>query len=130
MNKSTRKDERLLAETFHDNWESGPSAQFARAAAAHARSRRRARQALASAGVVAALALGVFVARERIQPTVNTGPTVPAPAPVAVARGYEVISDVELLAHLRDRPVLAIRKPNGTHEVVVLETEAKSETLE
>jgi hypothetical protein len=129
MNKSTRKDERLLAETFHENWESGATAQFARAAAAHARHRRRTRQVLASAGTVATLALAIFVTRERVRPPA-VALAVPAAATTAAQRGYEIISDDELLAQLRDLPVLAVQKANGTREVVVLEPEPKFETLE
>lgn len=129
MNKSTRKDERLLAETFHENWESGAPAQFARAAAAHARRRRRTRQVLASAGIVTALALAIFVARERARPPAVAF-AAPAAGTSAAQRGYEIISDDELLAQLHDLPVLAVQKANGTREVVVLEPEPKTETLE
>jgi hypothetical protein len=58
MNKPTRKDERLVAEAFHENWDSGVPAQFARAAAAHARGRRRARHAAVVAAAAAMLAAG------------------------------------------------------------------------
>jgi hypothetical protein len=130
MNKPTRKDERLLAETFHENWESGATAQFARAAAAHARNRRRARHATATLAGLAVLACGLFVARDRFAPRVVIAQAQRSPVAATPTRGYEVISDDELLAQLRDRPVLAVQKPNGTREIVVLESEPKSETLE
>lgn len=40
---------------------------------------------------------------------------------VAPNRGYEVLSDDELLAQVRDRPLLALRKENGTRHIIVLE---------
>src|SRR5687767_5947297 len=123
MNKSTRNDERLLAETFHENWASGAAAQFARAAAAHARNRRRSRKAIHIAAGAALLALGFFAARERSQPRATVAHARPAAVATAAPRGYEIISDDELLAQLRDRPVLAVQRPNGTREIVVLESE-------
>jgi hypothetical protein len=43
-----------------------------------------------------------------------------APTPVAV-RGYEIISDDELLAQLQDQPVLVVKRANGTREITLLD---------
>jgi hypothetical protein len=104
----------LLAEAFHENWNDGPIALYARQAAAHARQRRRWRHGLlagATAGVVAAL---MMMSVHRIVPVRIAGPLKPAPA-------YEIISDEELLALLHDRPLLVVQKENGTRELVLLE---------
>src|SRR5687768_14739777 len=102
MNSRDRKDDRLLADTFHENWESGVPAQFARAAAAHARNRRRRRHALGSITAIAAVV--VFVFHDKSQPSPPLAPAPSTAANVAATRGYEIISDAELLAQLRDRP--------------------------
>ena len=44
-------------------------------------------------------------------------------ASVGAARSYEIISDEELLAQLRDRPILVVRKENGSREIVLLANE-------
>lgn len=114
MNNRRHRDEKLLAELFHDDWSNGPAAKFARRAAAHARARRRIRSAAAvagAAGAVLILAL-VFTHRPTPSPVVALKPNPPA--------GYEIISDAELLAQLHDRPLLVLEKQNGTKEFVLL----------
>jgi hypothetical protein len=119
MNDRNDKDAKLLAGAFHDDWADGPAAAFARAAAASARRRRAAHRTLRGATVAAALGAVAFVALR--QP--------PAPAPLRtvtsppVARSYEIISDDELLAQLRDRPLLMVKKENGEKEFVLLAPE-------
>jgi hypothetical protein len=106
---------KLLAGAFHDDWAGGPTAEFARAAAAHARRRRTVRRTLATAGATAVLAVAGFVALQRAPV-----PALPAP-PVAKPPAYEVISDTQLLAALKDSPVLLVKKPDGTREITMLE---------
>lgn len=132
MNKPSDSDDRLLADTFHDAWATGPAAAFARAAAAHARRRRRAKQALAStAGIAAALLLGFALWPRSTPPTPQVAavtrpaalPLTPTTPPAAApTRGYEVISDDELIARLNDRPFLAVEQANGGRKIVLLET--------
>jgi hypothetical protein len=51
-----------------------------------------------------------------------TAPITPAPvAPLAV-RGYEIISDDELIGRLADQPLLVVSRTNGTKEIRLLET--------
>jgi hypothetical protein len=113
MNSRRDRETRLLAGVFHDEWMEGVPANFARLAAAHARRRRRLRVlALGSASltVATALALAFFSAHANR----------PAPAP-RPAKGYAIISDDQLLSELRDRPLLVVKKENGTREFVLLE---------
>lgn len=115
MNNTPRREDRLIADTFHDDWNDGPAAAFARAAAAKARRRRtRRRIGAGAAGAIAvALLIGLGVseppaARSSAAPLAQTQP-----------RGYEVISDAELLTALRDRSVVMVRQPGGTREFVL-----------
>ena len=120
MTEPNDRNARLLAESFHDDWATGGAAQFACAAAAHARRRRRLRQALATGGGVAAIAIVGFFASHRpgaMPPTIAAAPSLAQP------RGYEIISDDQLLAQLRDRSVLVVRKENGSREIVLLASE-------
>ncbi len=116
MNKNDDPESRLLAETFHDDWESGPTAAFARTAAAHARRRRRLRASLLAAGTAAGLiaVLATVLRQPPKPPQVAAIAAKPAPA-------YEIISDDELLARLQDRPLLTVKKPDGTREFILLE---------
>jgi hypothetical protein len=126
-NRPDRKAE-LLAETFHGDWMGGRAGDFARAAARHGRRRRQLHRAVTVLAASAAVFAAGFVALHH-----STSPSaavaaprvsVPTATPPAIpARGYEIISDDELLAQLRDRPVLVVRKQDGRREIVVLENE-------
>ena len=118
MSDEHDKHAKLLADTFHENWNAGPAATFARAAAAHARRRRRTRASLAVAGAAAAVAAGLFFSL-RIQPTPEAAHLAPPPL-LATNHGYEIISDDELLKLLRDRPILILEKGGDTREIVLL----------
>jgi hypothetical protein len=115
MNSRRDRETRLLAGVFHGEWTQGAPATFAHAAAALARRRCRLRVlALGSAGlaVATALALALFSAHA------NRAPLAPR-----TAKGYAIISDDQLLSELRDRPLLVVKKENGTREFVLLENE-------
>lgn len=127
---------RLLAETFHEDWAAGPAAAFARAAAGRARARRRLRTTASAAGVAALLAVFAFVLNPSRAPAPLAAPRVAAnraepappasvkhPEPASTARGYEIISDEQLLAQLRDRPLLVVQRPNGSRQITLLENE-------
>jgi hypothetical protein len=112
-NKDDRHSE-LLAETFHGDWTGGPAGDFARRAAQHARRHRGRRQALLFAGAATGLAAAIMFSVHRPVPAALARATQdPAPA-------YEVISDDDLIAGVRDRPVLVLPQENGTKKIVLL----------
>ena len=119
MNDPRDHDSRLIADAFNDDWEKGATAQFARAAAAHARIRRRTKQAVlastASAGVVVA---AFMIVSSPSRPPVSSAPVGSHQA--KVAHGYEIISDAQLLAELRDRSVVMVRQGNGRNDFVLV----------
>jgi hypothetical protein len=121
MNDDKKNRAKLLAETFHDNWEAGQPAAFAREAAAVARRRHFARRSLRAAGTAAFVAIAAFVLLRR---PVTQPPALAEPAKhFAPSRGYEILSDEELLAQVRDQALLAVRNPNGTRQIVVIPSE-------
>jgi hypothetical protein len=115
MNRNRDRDTRLLAEAFHAEWATGPAAAFARTAAAAARRRRALRHTFGA--TAAAIAIGAFTFLATRHPTVQPS----AEKSAALKRGYEIISDDELLAQLRDRPLLVVTKENGEKEFVLLD---------
>jgi hypothetical protein len=122
MNDPSDPKARLLAETFHGDWSEGVPASFARAAARVARRRASARHAL-GASLVAVLMLAAAFAffRRSASPARPEVQAMAAAAQAgAPASGYEILSDDELLAQVRDRPLLAVRRADGTREIVVL----------
>lgn len=127
MNKPTDKDARLLAETLHDDWAEGAPAGFARAAAAHARRRRRVRHTLggtAVAAIGAMLALTWWPESEPDSARVAVAAlSPPSPQASIPPRGYEIISDEELLAQFKDRPLLLVQGTNGSRDLTFLGTE-------
>lgn len=105
--------ERLLAETLADE----DGARFAQAAAAHARRRRAIRQmGLAAATLALVLVAGVLLAPKPPSKTV-TGIVQRGPFSRA---NVEIISDQELLAQLKDEPVLLLKDGSGITGVVFL----------
>ncbi len=127
MNEESDSRTRLVAEAFHDDWASGLAGAFARAAAAHARRRRALRRSLLVSGAVAVvLAALLAVSRERSPESVECAAkpfrTIPSPPALlsVVSPAFEIISDEELMLQLRERPLLILPQPNGTHEFVLL----------
>lgn len=122
MNDSRHDRDALLAAAFEDDWVDGRSAAFAAAAARTARRRHRTRQAMYGAAVAGLVAICALVTWR--QPPLSRAPIVTTAAPASVAtasRGYVVISDDELLAQLRDRPLLVVKKDDGAHEIMLLD---------
>ncbi len=111
---------RLVAETFNDDWNTGPGSTFARHAAAHARRRRAMRRALAAGGALSvAFAVVVFSARFRVPPN---RPDVSNDLPLAsVSPAFEIISDDELMIALRNRPLLVLPQETGARKFVLLD---------
>jgi hypothetical protein len=121
MSKHEDNESKLLADAFHDDWQNGPTAGFARRAAARARRQSRVRNALPVAAACAvAVAIGFIVKREHPAPSL---PDQRGVQQKISGRGYEIISDEELLTQLRDRPLLVVRKENGAREFVLLPNE-------
>lgn len=116
MTKKTKQQEKLLAETFHEDWAEGAAANFARQAAASARRRRRFRGTLVVSGMAAGIAAAVMISvhSHRVLKVEQVSPKISAPA-------YEIISDEQLIAELRDRPLLVLPEENGAKKIVLLE---------
>jgi hypothetical protein len=113
MNKPSDNRDRLVAELFHAGWTEGPGAEFARQAAATARRHRAARRTAMLGGTLAAAAVAFVVAHFAERPA----------GPVSASRrpAYQEISDDELLAALRDRPVLVLPDGQGGRKIVLLD---------
>ena len=118
MNDRNDSRARLVAETFHDDWSEGPASEFALRAAAHARTRRTLRRAAATGGALVAIAAGVFFATRHPQATSSLVAAVVFTAKPPLA--YEIISDDELVALLRDRPLLILPQERGDRRFVLL----------
>lgn len=122
MNNRDDKRTKLLVETFHDEWETGAPAQFARTAARAARRRLIMERSLRGGSVLAVLTIAAWFSREK--------PAAPRAAdelaaPSQPTRSYEILSDDELLAQVRDRPLLAVRRADGTREIIVFPRESE-----
>ncbi len=90
---------------------------MARRAAAHARLRLRTRQAATGAVAAAAIAVTATLLFPWRQPS----PLPIAPIATVAKPAYEIISDDELLATLRDRPLLVLPQENGGKKIVLLD---------
>lgn len=104
------KREHLIAATLGD----GDGEAAARTAARHARHRRTVKQAGLAGGLACALA-ALFVLSRPPETQIAPAPVATVPAPVV-----EIISDQELLAQLRDQPVLVLKDQTGITGVVFL----------
>ena len=119
MNDQNNRHAKLIADTFHADWETGRPAAFAREAAAVARRRHRVRRSLRAAGTAAVIAVAAFVLLRR--PSPHPPAFAGSAKPVAASRGYEILSDDELLAQVHDQPLLVLKKENGTRQIIVIE---------
>lgn len=116
MNRNKHDQEKLLAETFHGDWSSGPAAAFAQRAAREARRSRNLRSALTFSAAAAGVAIALFFTSRPLSP--------PLPSSNAIVKtgpAFEIISDDELIAQLKDRPLLVQSRPDGSREIVLLE---------
>lgn len=140
MNNARDPRDRLLAAAFEDDVATTTPAMYARAAAASARRRHRLRRTTFAAAATIAIALTALVSSRprsdaEITPTghattrrvakVDTRAADAMPAATAVTneaspRGYEIISDEQLLAHLPDQSLMLVKNADGTSELVAL----------
>jgi hypothetical protein len=107
----------LIAEAFHENWNDGHLADLALRAAAHARQRRRMRHGFQIGSAITCVAAILLMLNsthqlQPVQPTLRQITPVPA---------YEIISDEELFAELKDHALLAVKNENGARELVLLD---------
>ena len=115
MTDRAEQRQALLTSILDEDWAQGRASGFARRAARYARRRQRARAALAGATLVALVAASFFVSREGRGTGGSSATRENAP------RGYEIISDDQLLAELHDRPLLVMQSANGAREFVLLQ---------
>ena len=106
------KKDQLLTDALTN----GEGKTFALAAAACARRRQAAKQLGLGAGTVAA-ALAVWFAMHSPKPIVR-------PPPAALP-AYEIISDADLLAQLKDQPVLVLKDQGRITGVLFLDPDRK-----
>ena len=116
MNDPHDRRAQLLAETLHGDWAGGPASAMARRAAALARRRRRLKHTAVTLAAAVALAAVMLVGNRARWPL--AAPRTPA---AVVPRGYEIISDDELVALLRDRPLLVLPQEDGSKKLVLLD---------
>jgi hypothetical protein len=123
MNEKLDPRTRLLAEAFNDEWATGPASVFARRAAAHARRRRTLKQALLiGSATTAGLVTLFFATRPRLSlPVLPAVSSLAQSAPgTKVAPAFEIISDEQLIAELRGRPLLILPQEREGHRIVLL----------
>ncbi len=121
MSSHTPDHDRLLAETSLGDWTSGPTAQFARAAARSARRRHRLKRivpATAAACVITAIAF--FTHRTAPSPSPSSASASAVTArPIQPAPAYEIISDTQLLALVTDRPLLVVQNSPEADPIIL-----------
>lgn len=112
------KKERLLEETLG----AAEGAQFARQAATGIRRRRALRQAgLAAGAATVAMIATLFVTPPPAPPS---GVAVAMPAPI-----FEIMTDQELEAQLKDQSVLLLKEHNRITGIVFLPDQAPADKL-
>lgn len=133
---STAGRDRLLADAYYENWTAGPARALAAHAAHTVRQRRTIRQFTATAATVALLASGAWwlsFSPERLAPSsarpVSSPRSVSSAQPETPPRGYEIISDAELMAYLRDQPAMILTGADGQKKVIWLDNPER-ETIE
>ncbi|HEY5227125.1 MAG TPA: hypothetical protein VIJ19_01220 [Opitutaceae bacterium] len=129
MNERPDPKSRLIADLFHEDWDSGSASRLALEAAAQVRRRRVLRRgAIAATLSTCALLLAVMVARGSsrsvLKPAIESSPErVPVPLAVQTHKGYEIISDDELIADLKDRPLLVLGDLKTGRQLIVIQSD-------
>jgi hypothetical protein len=123
---STDRD-RLLADTYHEDWTTSPASALAAHAARTVRRRRALRRLASAVAAITLFASGAWwfsFSPERRAPSpvrlVGSSPSIPLAHPESPARGYEIISDAELMSCLRDQSVIVFPDADGRTQVVWL----------
>ena len=127
MNEKPDPRTRLVAEVFNDDWVAGPTSAFARAAAAHARRRRAVRQTLRIGGAVAVVIVAILAFnRARVPQRPSSALPIAELATAEIAPtsktfpAFEIISDEQLVAELRGRPLLILPQEPEARRFVLL----------
>jgi hypothetical protein len=117
--------EKLLAETYHGDWSTGPAAAFARTAARSARRRTTLRRALQTSAIAALLlAATLAIPANRTPVRIAGASTALVSPPVSAPPTYEIISDTELLALVQDRPLLLVQNddtPGSSRQIITFD---------
>lgn len=121
MNNGPDQNDRMIAEAFHGEWSEGASAKFALAAARAARRRMVRRRSVVGAAAALGMAAALAFAFRHLRLESNAPEVLEAFHSAEPARAYEIISDQELLAELKDRPLLAVQNRDGGTEFLLLE---------
>jgi len=127
---SSADRDRLLADTYHEDWTTGPARALAAHAAYTVRRRRALRRLATAVTAVALFASGAWwfalpqrpfapVASHAREATLAASKTAAA-TNAAATRGYEIISDAELMSYLQDQSVIIFPDANGRTQVVWL----------
>ncbi len=115
-NSRSERETELLADLFHENWDTGKAVYYARQAAVLVRRRRLVKTSLAATALVTLLAALFWpVVRERSIPRERM-----AKDPAPVQRNYEIITTDQLLNQLRDRPILVVKEGRAGKKVILL----------
>ena len=124
---SSADRDRLLVDTYHEDWTSGPARALAAHAARTVRRRRALRRLASSVAAITLFASGAWwfsFAPERLAPSSAriAGPAHSSPSAhlKSSARGYEIISDAELMSYLLDQSVIVFPDADGRTQVVSL----------
>jgi hypothetical protein len=124
---SSADRDRLLADTYHEDWTTGPASALAAHAAYTVRRRRTIRRLASAVAAVTLLVSGVwwlsFTTERRVPPSVRivgSSHSIPSAHPESPARGYEIISDAELMSYLQDQSVMVFPDADGRTQVVWL----------
>ncbi len=118
MNDRNDPRARLVADAYHEDWNSGPMRELAQRAAAHARTRRRVRRTAGTTAVAACvLAIAVFAFRPKFVVPANVAADVAEPKTTR----YEIISDEEFFTLIDRRPVLILPQQDGARRIVVID---------
>lgn len=116
MRERTSSRAQLVANLFHDDWDNGVAAKYARIAAARARTARRIRRSVGATGVVVLLG---SVALIFLKPPSGPPQVTSRTAVDTQPRGYEIISTDELLMQLHDRALLVFEEAGQRHAVLL-----------
>jgi len=125
---SSADRDRLLADTYHEDWTTGPASTLATRAARTVRRRRALRRLATAATAIALFTSGAWwfsFSPGRIAPpsvrTVGSSRSIPSAHPESPTRGYEIISDAELMLYLQDQSVMVLPGADGQKKIIWLD---------